>query len=54
MEGGVDGGRKEEQNTKAARERARERDEGEGVLMLVRKGCESELMEQNIKNEALH
>lgn len=35
--GGVDGGGKEEQNTKAEGERAQERDEGKGVFMLVRK-----------------
>lgn len=35
---------KEEQNTNAERERARERDEG--VFMLLRTGCESEMMER--------
>lgn len=41
-----EGGSKEEQNIKAERERAQERDKGEGVFMLVRKQCESEIMEQ--------
>lgn len=40
------GGGKEEQNTQAGRERMQERDVGERVFMLVRKGCESEMMEQ--------
>ncbi len=42
---GVDGGSKEEQNSKAERARMRERDEVEEVFMLVRMECESELME---------
>lgn len=44
-EGGIDGGSKEGQNTKAARKRARE---GVKVFMLVRTGCESELMERRM------
>lgn len=47
-EGGIDGGSKEGQNTKAARKRARETDEGVKVFMLVRTGCESELMERRM------
>lgn len=45
--GGDNGGSKEEQNTKAERERVQERDEEEGVFMLVRKECESEPMVRN-------
>lgn len=44
--GGVDGGSKEEQNTKAEGESVRERDEDDGVFIIVKKGCESEITEQ--------
>lgn len=39
----------EARRSKTLKQRGREpeeRDEGEGVFMLVRKGCESEMMEQ--------